>query len=536
MKKRFSVFLCLALLLTVLPSTVFAATTIDSADISIAHPVHAANPETFLLVYGNCQTDTTYNSDGFQNGLRWREVASGKTMGASDTFVGGNLYELSVLLISKTGYAFSASATTVTVNGDPVSLTVLDVNRAKATITLTADNLYINYVTVTDLDAPKAGNTPDYSVSVQEDTCNVLSVNQESIYNGVFWFDGTAGEFLTSADRFVAGHVYAAGVYVQAKAGYVFPQNVQAIVTGATRTQVQVSYDPPGLCEVAAEFPALADNHTHTPSAWRTTGAYHYKACTTCGDFLEQEDHKGGVATCSEKGKCTVCGYAYIEENETHNPDTEKWTACGDLYHAHLCKDCGAHAVTEDHKPGPDATETEPQKCTVCGYILTPAKNHTHALTLVPEKAPTCTEPGNSAYYTCDGCTQVFADAEGKTAVTDTVIAPLGHKISDDWKYDENNHWRTCTVCHEVLGETQLVHEMQDGKCATCGYGEENVPQDPKATEATEPTPPPQQPMEEDQGLNWIWLVIAGAVCLAIGIAVPLVVVKRKKKTERTSL
>jgi len=539
MKNRIlSLVLCLLLVIGVLSVTAFAATTIDNADIMISHPAHLANPETFAQIYGNCQMDTTYNSDGFQNGLRWKEIASGKTMGASDTFVGGKQYELSVLLISKTGYAFSASATTVTVNGDPVSLTVLDVNRAKASITLTADNLYINYVTLTGLEAPKVGNTPDYSASVQEDTCNVFLANQEPVYNGIFWIDKSTGDFLTSSDKFVAGHVYVAGVYVQAKAGYEFPRNIQATVTGATRTEVQVSYDLHGLCEVAAEYPALADSHTHTPSAWRTTGAYHYKACTTCGDFLEQEDHKGGVATCSEQGKCTVCDYAYIEENDKHDPDTAKWTACGKLYHAHLCKLCGAHCDTQDHVPGPEATETAPQKCTVCDFIITPVKNHTHDLKLVGEVAPGCATAGSSAYYACSGCSERFRDVEGKEAIPadeDITIPAQGHKLSNTHGFDGQNHWYTCAVCKEAMEDTKAAHEMKDGKCQLCGYtekaGTDEAPS--TGTEFTDTTPAPTDSQTPDKGSNgmpWWGLLLIGLVAVTVGVGGGVLILSKKKK------
>ena len=395
MKKLFSIVLAMAVFLCLPPATVFAATTIDSADIAITHPAHGANPDPFLQVYGNCQVDTTYNSDGFQNGLRWREIASGKTLGASDTFVGGKQYELSVLLISKTGYAFSASATTVTVNGDPVSLTVLDVNRAKASITLTADNLYINHVTIIGLEVPKVGNTPDYSASVREDTCNVYLVDQEPVNNGVFWIDSTAGALLASGDQFVAGHVYVAGVIVQAKAGYEFPRNMQASVTGATRTEVQVSYNQPGFCEVAAEYPALAEEHTHTPSAWRTTGAYHYKACTTCGEFLDQEDHTGGAATCTKWGECTVCGYEYIE------PNGHKWSPTY-LYqaengHAWICADCKEHSELIPHAAGPAGTPGAEVVCKDCGYVMSGKENTTPAATEAPAPETTPATDGPSA-------------------------------------------------------------------------------------------------------------------------------------------
>lgn len=384
MKNRIlGLVLCLLLTIGLLPVSVFAATTIDIADIGITHPAHSESPETFLQVYGNCQVDTTYDSSGHKDGLRWKDISSGQYMDGDDTFVGGQKYELSVMLIAKTGYAFSASATTVTVNGAPVSLTVLDVSRAKATITLTADKLYINYVTITELDDPKAGNTPDFSVKLQENTCKLYSNAQSFVYNGVAWQDKTEGKYLTSEDEFQAGHAYAASICVQPKPGYEFPKNTQATVNGKACT-VQVQNGE--LLQAGTEYPALASSHTHTPSPWRITGAYHYKVCTACGDFLEQEDHKGGTATCKDRGICSVCGEAYLEVTENHTPDTSKWIAREGMYHYHACKLCGAHCDIGEHTAGPAGTPNAAVVCKDCGYILTPAKDHQHNLTKVAKK------------------------------------------------------------------------------------------------------------------------------------------------------
>ena len=282
---------------------------------------------------------------------------------------------------------------------------------------------------------------------------------------------------------FEAGKTYYLDINLVSKDPYTFAEGASVYVNGKKYTAVWTmgsSYTKYiSVYDIPFTVPSQTDTHTHSPSAWRTNQVYHYKVCTTCGDFLTQEDHSGGIATCNQKGKCTVCGFAYIEENENHNPDTTKWIACGNLYHAHLCKDCGAHAITEDHNPGPAATETQPQKCTVCGYIIVPAKNHKHKLTKVAKIDATCTKPGNVEYYTCDGCSDFFADKGAKTKIDNTVIAPLGHNISDDWNYDENNHWRICTVCKEVLAETQLAHETESEKCTTCGYDGTTIKTEP---------------------------------------------------------
>ena len=124
-------------------------------------------------------------------------------------------------------------------------------------------------------------------------------------------------------------------------------------------------------------------------------------------------------------------------------------------------------------------------------YIITPAKNPPHTLTKVTKKAATCTEPGNVEYYTCDSCSAIFADSAGKTKLDKTVIAPLGHKASGDWKKDNDNHWRICTVCSTVLAETKLAHEMVGGKCSTCGFEKAAVSTKPTTQPSTAPVTVP---------------------------------------------
>ena len=61
------------------------------------------------------------------------------------------------------------------------------------------------------------------------------------------------------------------------------------------------------------------------------------------------------------------------------------------------------------------------------------ACGHKHEYSqLVPEVAPTCTEAGSKAYYTCSGCEEIFD--ENKQPITDLVIPALGH---DYTKHEE---------------------------------------------------------------------------------------------------
>lgn len=55
--------------------------------------------------------------------------------------------------------------------------------------------------------------------------------------------------------------------------------------------------------------------------------------------------------------------------------------------------------------------------------------NHTHSLEKYEAKDATCTEAGNTAYWSCSGCPKYFSDAEGNTEIQENswVIPALGH-------------------------------------------------------------------------------------------------------------
>ena len=520
LRKLLPQLLCLVMLIGLMPITAFAGVNVEEADVSILHPVHLANPDNYAQIYnGTCRINTTINSNGYINGVRWKDLRTGQYMTGSDTFVGGRDYELSLRLITKDGYNFSDTKTVITVNMDAANLVVNDLNHATVTITLIADELYINYTDVVGVNYPEIDDTPDTTIGTDDDNCTILDPT---------WTDLADGSKLSVNAKFKAGHAYKLSFTLFAKNGYIFPKNASVFVSGKLATLKRNSdYE----LEVSVEYPTLEEKipeHTHSPSEWRTTGVYHYKTCTTCGELLDQEDHVGGVATCAEKGKCTVCGYEYIDVHENHTPDTTQWIDRGDMYHYHACQLCGAHCDIGEHVAGPAGTPDAAVVCRDCGYILAPAQSHEHSLTKVAKKDATCTEPGNVEYYACSGCSELFSDSEGQQKIIDTELAPLGHKASDDWKCNEQTHWRTCSVCGIPMTETEMVHEMQSGKCITCGKD--------AAPDANEPTEPgSSQPQEDDQpqedgGSKWWISVLVGLLAMAMGAGIAFVFMKRKEK------
>ena len=99
---------------------------------------------------------------------------------------------------------------------------------------------------------------------------------------------------------------------------------------------------------------------------------------------------------------------------------------------------------------------------------------HTHATTLVPAKAATCTEQGNIAYYTCT-CGKWFEDSAASKEITDhtkVVTAALTHDwgtVSYTWSDDNSKvtATRTCKRDQKHI-ETETVNTSRTEVPAKC--------------------------------------------------------------------
>ena len=253
--------------------------------------------------------------------------------------------------------------------------------------------------------------------------------------------------------------------------------------------------------------------HVHRWSNdWTSDGTHHWHECAEGCDITDnaQKDgyaaHSGGTATCTTQATCEVCHQLYGNlaehsftkqvENDTyyvagtgadcqhakkyyyacancdakgtdtwtsttkgpHSFDTTAWDYKDSDGHAHKCtvSGCTEHGTVTAHTPGAAATETTPQTCTECSYVIAPATGHIrHTLTNHPANPATCTEAGNIEYWTCSGCNDKFSDADGTNKITGSVtIAALGHDHNGPWvTTDENEHWKVCARegCNEQL-------------------------------------------------------------------------------------
>ena len=98
----------------------------------------------------------------------------------------------------------------------------------------------------------------------------------------------------------------------------------------------------------------------------------------------------------------------------------------------------------------------------------TPVLTH-GSVTAVSEKAATCTEAGNIAYWYCADCGKYFSDSALTTEIAknDTVIAMKGHtlvktegKPATCVEAGHENYW-TCSVCHKLFADKDGANEIQ---------------------------------------------------------------------------
>jgi hypothetical protein len=228
-------------------------------------------------------------------------------------------------------------------------------------------------------------------------------------------------------------------------------------------------------------------------------------------------------AKCDQYGRytytCTQCTTTYFvqlpKDTEKHNL-YEGWVL-DKKWHCHKCMDCGEVWDFAEHTPGPVATETEPQICTVCQMVLVSATGHIH----------------RGEQWITD------SQQHWKECACGEIVQLGGHRHSgpcDD----------ACDVCGYVREE---YHAWVAGSCSYCGAKDPNyvppqVPEEQPATDPTaattqptvaptDPTSPtaptePDIPKESGDAQHTLWLIL---VLVVVAVAAVLTVILLRKKT-----
>ena len=247
-------------------------------------------------------------------------------------------------------------------------------------------------------------------------------------------------------------------------------------------------------CQAQSDKAAHAWNEGEvtTPATCTAAGEKTY-TCTACSatkkETIPATGHTPGAAvrenivaaTCTTAGSydevvyCTACRNEVSRTQKTidklaHDYDTTKWVKADENQHGHKCKNCDAITDLTAHVPGAAATETTPQLCTVCGYVIAPATHPVHTWVFVAETPATCNAAGEREHYKCTCGRTSFKNDDAYDINEDASVLTIeknsaNHTGAPDskWHSDSANHWQEYTCCHARANEA-----AHSGGAATC--------------------------------------------------------------------
>ena len=271
----------------------------------------------------------------------------------------------------------------------------------------------------------------------------------------------------------------------------------------------------------------------HTPDGiWKDYGEYHRQSCLKCKEKLDISNHTG-KARCEEKAVCNICGARYGEPAEHSfgilNRRIEPTCQSEGREAYYRCKECGKlfnenkDEISEkdlvikksNHNTGnywqSDGVKHW-RKCLNCNEILDVAEHHggqRNCLSrkicadcnktygekgehkygeLSREKKATCETDGVKTHYTCGVCSKIFDEKKKEISKENLIITKTGHRQSENWHSDEENHQYICTNegCGKIL--ERRAHNFDYGtvtkqpgydenrtgkkvyRCRDCGY------------------------------------------------------------------
>lgn len=242
------------------------------------------------------------------------------------------------------------------------------------------------------------------------------------------------------------------------------------------------------------------------------TGKTEGKHCSVCNAVLVKQNtilasghdlvrHEAKAATCTAVGwdaydTCTRCDYTtYVEKSALGHDFTvpkydeiQHWYKCANCTattepvahtdftawksdssgHWYECSTCRYKTAVNAHTPDRDkATETTPQLCTECGYVIAPATHPVHTWVFVAGTPATCNAAGEREHYKCACGRTSFKSGDAYVINEDasvlTIAANHTGNIGEQWHSDSANHWQEYTCCHARANEA-----AHSGGAATC--------------------------------------------------------------------
>ena len=233
-------------------------------------PAIGKNPDYTATVSGDggVKVEDYTNGSSFFHGIRWWNKTDSQYLTPSSTFEAGKVYVVTFSIEASAGYGFSDSTgvvTTATLNGVSVPGELYEWEGDTLGLDYEFPELkaLVSSVTITGVDAPVAGKTPDYNITAKGS--GFVNDTYASSYwkNGICWIDVTEdNSALAIDDTFEAGHAYKVRVSLYAKDGYTFKNAAGEVATKATfdgkASTGSHQFDEPENIGFEYEFPPLA--------------------------------------------------------------------------------------------------------------------------------------------------------------------------------------------------------------------------------------------------------------------------------------
>ncbi len=505
----------LCLVLTLLPTTVFALWTTPTLDVDAsyeeatnkvkatvtigAHEVGAIN---FTLNYDSTKLaiNGTPTGQGFFASATIGTLTAGKIIGAWADISGATSSE-EVQILSVTFDVISGMSGDVLFSIDNISLT--DISGDNEETSAGAGSNLTKSVTIPAPPIPATGivlNKTETTIYIGANETLTATVTPDDTTDTVTWESSNTD--VATVDNGTVTAKAEGTATITAKAG-----------TKSATCTVTVEEAP---CTHKNKESVSAKESTCVEQGWDE-----YYKCNDCGQLLDKDgnviseipyrelaehtpvqtagdEYLKSAATCTSKAvyneHCSVCDEKLettFEDGEPAAHTESAWKSDADG-HWKVCTVCGAiTTVKTAHTPNHEghATEEYPITCSECGWEIEKQLAHVHNMTKVDRVDATCTDDGNIEYYVCGKCGNWYEDEDGTVQIADhdsvvkkaldhkwkdaTCTDPktcercsategeaLGHSYSDKWTHDDTEHWHECTSCGQKNEDSIEKHSF----------------------------------------------------------------------------
>lgn len=206
-------------------------------------------------------------------------------------------------------------------------------------------------------------------------------------------------------------------------------------------------YDDASTFEIKALTHKNATKTAAVAPTCEVGGNLAYWYCGDCGNYYADKDGKLDSTIAYNSNE------TFLKAALGHDFSGQPYKTSA-TEHWQICKHDGCtQESTHQAHSGHEATCVAESKCQVCGYKLADKDPNNHLLAQKTEaKAPTCTQPGNDAYWHCADCGKYFADKNGNM---DTSKA-----------YDTNHRFLKSALDHDFTEKvTDAAHLKSAATC-----------------------------------------------------------------------